>query len=80
MKKILVTGANGQLGSEIKVLASNYTHFEFIFTDIEDFPLNQTEVIISNFNRIQPDIVINCAAYTAVDKAEQDSGFEFINS
>ena len=73
MKKILVTGANGQLGSEIKVLASNYTHFEFIFTDIEDFPLNQTEVIISNFNRIQPDIVINCAAYTAVDKAETDS-------
>ena len=34
--KILVTGANGQLGSEIKVLASNYPQFEFIFTDIED--------------------------------------------
>lgn len=73
MKKILVTGANGQLGSEIKVLASNYPHFEFVFTDIEDFPLDQTEVIISNFKRIQPDFVINCAAYTAVDKAETDS-------
>lgn len=73
MKKILVTGANGQLGSEIKVLAANYPNFDFIFTDIDDFPLDQSNVIIANFNRIQPDIVINCAAYTAVDKAEQDT-------
>jgi dTDP-4-dehydrorhamnose reductase len=73
MKKILVTGANGQLGSEIKMLAPNYPHFDFIFTDIDDFPLDQSEVIQTNFNRIQPDIVINCAAYTAVDKAEQDT-------
>lgn len=72
MKKILVTGANGQLGSEIKVLASNYPKFDFVFTDIADFPLDKTEEIIINFNLIQPDIVINCAAYTAVDKAEQD--------
>ncbi|TRX20879.1 dTDP-4-dehydrorhamnose reductase [Flavobacterium franklandianum] len=73
MQKILVTGANGQLGSEIKMLALHYPQFDFIFTDIDDFPLDQSEVIISNFNRIQPDIVINCAAYTAVDKAEQDT-------
>ena len=73
MKKILVTGANGQLGSEIKMLAPNYPNFDFIFTDIEDFPLDQSEVIVANFNNIQPDIVINCAAYTAVDKAESDS-------
>ena len=72
IKKILVTGANGQLGSELKVLAPNYPQFDFIFTDIEDFPLDQTEVIISNFKNIQPDAVINCAAYTAVDKAEQE--------
>lgn len=72
MKKILVTGANGQLGSEIKVLAGNYPNFEFVFTDIADFPLDKTSEIIANFHRIQPDIVINCAAYTAVDKAESD--------
>ncbi len=72
IKKILVTGANGQLGSEIKELAANYPHFEFIFTDIADFPLDKKQEIISNFNRIQPDIVINCAAYTAVDKAEDN--------
>ncbi len=72
MKKVLVTGANGQLGSEIKVLANNYPNFDFIFTDIADFPLNNKEEIITNFNSLQPDIVINCAAYTAVDKAEHD--------
>ncbi|MBF2708215.1 dTDP-4-dehydrorhamnose reductase [Flavobacterium soyangense] len=72
MKKILVTGANGQLGSEIKELASHYPNFDFIFTDIDDFPLDKAQEIITNFNRIQPEIVINCAAYTAVDKAEQD--------
>jgi dTDP-4-dehydrorhamnose reductase len=72
MKKILVTGANGQLGSEIKVLAAHYPGFDFIFTDIADFPLDKTEEIMANFKLIQPDIVINCAAYTAVDKAEQD--------
>jgi dTDP-4-dehydrorhamnose reductase len=72
MKKILVTGANGQLGSEIKELAINYPDFEFIFTDRTDFPLDKAKEIISNFKAIQPDIVINCAAYTAVDKAETD--------
>jgi dTDP-4-dehydrorhamnose reductase len=73
MKKILVTGANGQLGSEIKIVATNYPNFDFIFTDIADFPLDNESEIIKNFNLIQPDIVINCAAYTAVDKAEQDT-------
>jgi len=72
MKKVLVTGANGQLGSEIKVLAGNYPGFDFVFTDIADFPLDKESEIISNFQLLQPDIVINCAAYTAVDKAEQD--------
>ncbi|TRX40145.1 dTDP-4-dehydrorhamnose reductase [Flavobacterium restrictum] len=72
MKKILVTGANGQLGSEIKELAGNYPDFDFVFTDIADFPLDKEETIITNFNQLKPAIVINCAAYTAVDKAEQD--------
>lgn len=72
MQKILVTGANGQLGSEIKELASHYSDFDFIFTDKDEFPLDSTEEIIKNFKLIQPQIVVNCAAYTAVDKAEQD--------
>lgn len=44
-----------------------------MFTDIADFPLDDESVIIANFEKIQPNIVINCAAYTAVDKAEEDS-------
>lgn len=72
MKKILVTGANGQLGSEIKELAINYPKFEFVFTDIAEFPLDKEEDIVRNFKLLNPDIVINCAAYTAVDKAESD--------
>lgn len=72
MKKVLVTGANGQLGSEIKELAGSYPDLDFIFTDIAEFPLDKAAVIVENYNKIQPDIVINCAAYTAVDKAEQD--------
>ena len=60
MKKILVTGANGQLGSEIKELADNYPTFEFVFTDIDDFPLDNELEIVSNFRAIKPDIVINC--------------------
>lgn len=70
--KLLVTGANGQLGSEIKELAIHYPNFEFLFTDIADFPLDKEAEIIANFYSIQPNVVINCAAYTAVDKAEQD--------
>lgn len=70
--KLLVTGANGQLGSEIKELAIQYPNFEFLFTDIADFPLDKEAEIIANFYSIQPNVVINCAAYTAVDKAEQD--------
>lgn len=72
MKKILVTGSNGQLGSEIKVLAHKYPNFDFIFTDVADFPLDNSSEIITNFNIIKPDVVVNCAAYTAVDKAEED--------
>ena len=59
-------------GQKSKYWHRNYPNFDFIFTDIADFPLDKTEEIMANFNLIQPDIVINCAAYTAVDKAEQD--------
>jgi dTDP-4-dehydrorhamnose reductase len=70
MPNILVTGGNGQLGSEIKVLADSYPVHTFYFTnskelDITDFALVK-EFILENSIKI----IINCAAYTAVDKAE----------
>jgi dTDP-4-dehydrorhamnose reductase len=68
---ILVTGANGQLGSELKVI-STYEPFQFIFTDVEDLNLTKGEDVNSFFNTHKIDYCINCAAYTAVDKAEKD--------
>jgi dTDP-4-dehydrorhamnose reductase len=68
---ILVTGANGQLGSELKVIAT-YEAFNFIFTDVEELNLVKAEDVNSFFNTNKIDYCINCAAYTAVDKAEKD--------
>ena len=68
---ILVTGANGQLGSELKVI-STYEPFEFVFTDVEELNLIKAEAVNSFFNTHKIDYCINCAAYTAVDKAEKD--------
>jgi dTDP-4-dehydrorhamnose reductase len=70
MCNILVTGSKGQLGSEMNEIAHQYTNYHFIFTDVEELNItNHTEVAaFIELHRI--DIIINCAAYTAVDKAE----------
>lgn len=72
MKTILVTGANGQLGTAFKDIAS-YRQNNFIFTDVNELNLLQSEFDLENYivsNHV--DIIINCAAYTNVDKAETD--------
>jgi dTDP-4-dehydrorhamnose reductase len=73
MKKILVTGANGQLGSELKELANHYSQFEWVFTDRSVLDLSHLGSISKVLDSIQPQIIINCAAYTAVDKAETET-------
>lgn len=72
MKKILVIGSNGQLGSEIKTLVSLYSMFEFVFADRSDFSLENEKEMIAFFDKKAADYIINCAAYTAVDKAETE--------
>jgi dTDP-4-dehydrorhamnose reductase len=72
MKKILVTGANGQLGSELNVLSKTYSQFEWIFTDREELDLCDLDNLASELSRIQPNYIINCAAHTAVDRAESE--------
>ena len=72
MKKILVTGSNGQLGSELNALSSGFPNFEFIFTDRSQLSLEQPKTISAFLDTQQPDFIINCAAYTAVDKAESE--------
>lgn len=69
---LLITGSNGQLGNEIKILAANYPTCHFIFTDVAELDITNAEAVTDFFNRHHIHAVINCAAYTAVDKAETD--------
>ena len=71
--KILVTGKNGQLGKSIhKIVTNNEQNSEFVFVDREALDLSSQDSIINYFNNNSFDIIINCAAYTAVDKAEKE--------
>lgn len=70
--KILVTGKNGQLGSELFDLQAQYPMFEFVFTDRTQLNLEDLEQISTQLNEIKPDVIINAAAYTAVDQAENN--------
>lgn len=72
MQKILVTGANGQLGSELRGLSKLDNQYEWIFTDWQELDLSNLQNLANNITTISPDIIINCAAYTAVDKAEEE--------
>ena len=74
---ILVTGANGQLGKEMKELESAYPGFRFIFLSREDMPVHHFELVRNVFKGYQPQYLVNCAAYTAVDKAETEKELAF---
>lgn len=71
MKTILVTGSDGQLGSELKKLSKG-AKFDFVFTDVAELDITDIQACAVFFDDVKPDFVINCAAYTAVDKAESD--------
>ena len=70
---ILVTGSNGQLGSEIKDIIANYKYFSFFFMDLPELDICNSNHLDAFFKDKKINIVINCAAYTAVDKAEHNS-------
>jgi len=71
-KFILVTGANGQLGSELRELSVLYTDYTFTFISRSELDLSNPEAIQAWFLDKTFDVIINCAAYTAVDKAESE--------
>lgn len=77
MANILVTGANGQLGSEIRTLAVRYPQHRFLFNDRDEVDITDMQQVRDCFDGFQPAYCINCAAYTAVDKAETDSSIAF---
>lgn len=67
---ILITGSYGQLGSELKDLSANYPQWEFLFTDADSLDITDERAVDAYFKRFNPSFLINCAAFTAVDKAE----------
>ncbi|MCW8838547.1 MAG: NAD(P)-dependent oxidoreductase, partial [Thiovulaceae bacterium] len=71
MHNVLVTGANGQLGSEIIELSSGYEN-NYFFTDRTKLDISNIELVKDYIESNNIDVIINCAAYTAVDKAEDD--------
>jgi len=71
-KSILVTGANGQLGNELRQLSNFTTDFAFTFVTRDELDLSDLVAIQTWFSDKSYDVIINCAAYTAVDKAETE--------
>ena len=78
--RILVTGANGQLGSEMRKLGAVSPN-EYIFTDVQELDITNKEAVMSFVEQNGVNIIVNCAAYTNVDKAEDDeTTAELINA
>ena len=74
---ILVTGANGQLGKELRVLASGFSDYRFLFVTKEDLNIENVDAVEKYFSNRSINFYINCAAYTAVDKAETENESAF---
>ncbi len=72
MLKTLITGCQGQLGSELQDIADDYDPLEFLFTDYAELDITDRKAVRSFIEEHEVDCVVNCAAYTAVDKAESD--------
>lgn len=72
MKTILVTGANGQLGNSIRLLADRHPQYQFLFTDVDTLDITDAAAVKAAVQDNQVNYIINCAAYTAVDKAEDN--------
>lgn len=78
---ILVTGGNGQLGSSLRRLAPVAGDNRYIFTDVAELDITNAAAVESMVEREKIDVIVNCAAYTNVDKAEDDAEFaEVLNA
>jgi dTDP-4-dehydrorhamnose reductase len=72
MLNILITGSNGQLGSELKEVSAIYPFYNFIFTDIAELDITDEQEVELFFSETNIDVLVNCAGYTAVDRAEDE--------
>lgn len=75
--RILVTGANGQLGTAIKKESHIFSSLTIFYTDIEETDISSEESVQLALKKYEPNVVVNCAAYTAVDKAEDEKDKAF---
>jgi dTDP-4-dehydrorhamnose reductase len=69
---ILITGANGQLGNEMRVLSAAHPKHSYYFTDVEELDICDKAAVTAFVEANAIDLIVNCAAYTNVDKAEED--------
>lgn len=72
MKTILVTGSHGQLGSEIQKISDHFSAFQYIYTDIEELDITDKKALEDFVIKNKAHFLVNCAAYTNVDKAEDE--------
>src|SRR5512133_46317 len=72
MAGILITGAKGQLGNELRNISRQYYGYDFTFTDIDTLDISDASVTKEFINNLKPDWIVNCAAYNLVDKAESE--------
>ena len=72
MKKILITGANGQLGNEMRVLSAENKEYNYFFTDVAELDICDAKAILDFVKANDINVIVNCAAYTAVDNAEDN--------
>lgn len=72
MTTILITGSRGQLGNEMQIAAKSFPDFNYIFTDIDELDICDKAALEFFIKENKVNIIVNCAAYTAVDKAEDD--------
>ena len=77
MKKIIVTGCNGQLGRAINAQYKDSTEYELVNTDVEDLDITDVDAVLAHVREVKPYAIINCAAYTAVDKCETEEDLAF---
>ncbi len=76
MKTILITGANGQLGNSIRMVATTCKN-HYIFTDVAELDITDSNAVTQYITRNKIDVIVNCAAYTNVDRAEEDEATAF---
>ncbi len=77
MKKIIITGCNGQLGREMNRFYAGNTDIELINTDVDELDITNVDAVMKLAKEVQPYAIVNCAAYTAVDACETNQDLAF---